>query len=325
MERVDGVSLVGRVPGIPVKVLPGWAAIGSTVVAGVGSAAQSLANAEMGERAGHPIIGALVNNTGGVALVLVGLVALRSMRTGLGVLVRSRLPWWTYLGGLCGAFFIVAATYIVPVLGVAVYTIAQVAGQSAGGLGVDRTRLAPAGRMGLTWPRVAGALLGIGAVALAQLGRPVGDLAVGLVLLGVVCGVLIAVQGALNGRVSAGGNPAAATAVNFAVSSVGMVGVAAALGVFARLGAVDWPAEWYLYVGGPLGVGITVVVLLGIRSVGLLRTGLALVAGQLGGALLLDLRPGGPGASLAVLVGALMTLAAVVVSGRVIRPAPAST
>ncbi|MEN3611825.1 DMT family transporter [Plantactinospora sp. ZYX-F-223] len=314
-----------RVPGLPVKVLPGWAAIGLTVLAGVGSAAQSLANAEMGERTGHPIIGALVNNTGGVALVLLGLLALPSMRAGLGVLRRTRLPWWTYLGGLCGAFFIVAATYIVPVLGVAIYTIAQVAGNSGGGLVVDRTRLAPAGRMGLTRSRVAGALLGIAAVALAQFGRPVGDLAVGLVLLGVVCGVLVTVQGALNGRISTVADPAAATAVNFAVSSAAMLPVAAVTGALAQLGATGWPSEWYLYVGGPLGVTITVALLVGIRSMGLLRTGLALVAGQLGGALLLDLRPGGPGASLAVLVGAVLTLLAVVVSGRAARGAPAAT
>ncbi|MDG4788166.1 DMT family transporter [Micromonospora sp. WMMD1102] len=307
------------------KVLPGWAAIGLTVLAGVGSAAQSLANAEIGERTGNPIIGALVNNAGGVALVLLGLLALPSMRSGLRVLRRSRLPWWTYLGGLCGAFFIVAATYVIPVLGVAVYTIAQVAGNSGGGLLVDRTRLAPAGRMRLTRPRVAGALLGIAAVALAQLGRPVGDLALGLLLLGVVCGILVAVQGALNGRISTVANPATATAVNFAVSSAAMLPVAAVIGALAQLGTVDWPSEWYLYTGGLLGVTITVALLVGIRAMGLLRTGLALVAGQLGGALLLDLRPGGPGASLPVLVGALLTLLAVLVSGRATRGTPAAT
>ncbi|MFY1671679.1 DMT family transporter [Plantactinospora sp. WMMB334] len=307
------------------KVLPGWAAIGVTVLAGVGSAAQSLANAEVGERTGHPVIGALVNNTGGVALVLLGLVALPSMRAGLGVLRRTRLPWWTYLGGLCGAFFIASATYVVPVLGVAVFTIAQVAGNSGGGLMVDRTRLAPAGRLGLTRARLAGALLGIAAVTLAQLGRPVGELAVGLVLLGVACGVLVAVQGALNGRISTVANPAAATAVNFTVSSAAMLPVAAVTGALAQLGAADWPGEWYLYVGGPLGVSITVAMLIGIRSMGLLRTGLALVAGQLGGALLLDLRPGGPGASLAVLAGAVLTLLAVFVSGRATRGTPAAT
>lgn len=315
-----------RVPVRPVgKVLPGWAAIGLTVIAGVGSAAQNLANAELGRQTGHPVIGGLVNNTGGLVVVLLGLVALPSMRTGLRALRAARLPWWTYLGGLCGTFFIAAGTYVVPVLGVAVFTIAQVAGNSAGGLAVDRTRLAPAGRLGLTGPRLTGALLGIGAVALAQVGRPIGELAPGLLLAGVLGGVLIAVQGALNGRLAATGNPAAATATNFAVSASAMGVLAALTGAAARLGSVDWPAGWYLYVGGPLGVGITVVVLLGIRSVGLLRTGLALVAGQLGGALLLDVRPGGPGASLPVLAGAVLTLLAVVVSGRAARSAPTAT
>jgi len=317
---------VGRGPGRPRgKALPSWAAVALAVAGGVGSAAQNLINAELGRRAGHPVVGGLVNNAGGLLLVLLGVVALPSMRSGLRVLWRARLPWWTYLGGLCGTYFIAVATYAVPVLGVAVFTIAQVAGNSAGGLVVDRTRLAPAGRLGLTGPRLAGALLGIGAVALAQVGRPLGDLAPGLVLLGVAGGAVIAVQGALNGRLSSVGNPAAATATNFVVSAGSMTALAAVTGVLGRLGGVDWPSGWYLYLGGVFGVGITVVVLLGIRSVGLLRTGLALVAGQLGGALLLDVRPGGPGASLPVLAGALLTLLAVVVSGRAARNAPTAT
>ena len=70
------------------------------------------------------------------------------------------------------------------------------------------------------------------------------------------------------------------------------------------------------YVGGLLGVGIVLSLLVGVRAAGVLRTGLALVAGQLGGALLLDLvLPGGPGVRLPVLAGALLTLLAVVVTG----------
>lgn len=316
---------VGEAMGARVKALPGWAAIGLSVVAGAASAAQGLINAEVGERTGYPVVGALVNNAGGVALLLVGLLVLPSMRTGLRTLRHSGLPWWSYLGGLGGAIFIVGGTYIVPVLGVAVFTIAQVAGNSVGGLLVDRTPLAPAGRLAISGPRLAGAGLGIGAVALAQVGRPVGDLAVGLVLLGVGAGIAIALQGALNGRLSATANPAAATAVNFVVSSTGMAAVAVAVGVVPRLGGIDWPGDWYLYLGGLLGVTITAASLISIRSVGLLRTGLAMVAGQLGGALLLDARPGGPGANPAVLAGALLTLLAVIVSGRVTRSAPATT
>lgn len=66
--------------------------------------------------------------------------------------------------------------------------------------------------------------------------------------------------------------------------------------------------------------------LLSVRSVGVLRTGLAIVAGQLAAAVLLDtLLPVGPNAGPALLAGALLIMAAVVVSGRPVRPAPAGT
>ncbi|MFE9657039.1 DMT family transporter [Micromonospora sp. NPDC006431] len=297
-----------------VRALPAPAALGVVVLGGMASAAQGVVNSELGERAGNPVLGAVVNNLGGCLLVLLGLFAVPSMRAGLAVLRRGGLPWWAYLGGLGGAAIVVIGTYVVPVLGVAVFTIAQVAGGSLGGLAVDRAGVSPAGRLPLTAPRVAGALLGVGAVALAQLGRPVGDLAVGLVLLAVAGGLAVALQSALNGRVSAASSTAAGLAVNFAVSTPVILAVAAAVGAFAIRPA--WPGQWWLYIGGLLGVGIVLALLVGVRAAGVLRTGLALVAGQLGGALLLDVAlPGGAGARLPVLAGAGLTAAAVLLAG----------
>jgi transporter family-2 protein len=284
------------------------------VLGGAASAAQGVVNSELGERAGNPVLGAVVNNLGGCLLVLVGLFAVPSMRTGLAALRRCGLPWWAYLGGLGGAAIVVIGTYVVPVLGVAVFTIAQVAGGSLGGLAVDRAGVSPAGRLRLTVPRVAGALLGVGAVTLAQLGRPVGDLAVGLVLLAVAGGLAVALQSALNGRVSAATSTAAGLAVNFAVSTPVILVVAAVVGAFASRPA--WPGQWWLYTGGLLGVGIVLALLVGVRAAGVLRTGLALVAGQLGGALLLDVAlPGGAGVRLPVLAGAVLTAVAVLLAG----------
>ncbi|MEH1058135.1 DMT family transporter [Micromonospora sp. CPCC 206171] len=300
---------------------PPTAALALVVLGGVASAAQGAANAELGERVGNPVLGAVVNNAGGTLLILVGLLVLPSMRTGLAVLRRSRLPWWCYLGGLGGAVIIVIGTYVVPVLGVAVFTIAQVAGGSLGGLAVDRAGLAPVGRLALTPSRVVGALLGTAAVGLAQLGQPLGELAVGLVLLAVLGGLAVAVQSALNGRVAAAGTAAASTAVNFAVSTPAVLAVAALAGAFT-VARPDWPPAWYLYTGGLLGVGIVASLLVGVRALGVLRTGLALVAGQLGGGLLLDLLlPGGPGLRWPVLAGAVLTLVASVVAGQQRRPA----
>ncbi|MFU8874110.1 DMT family transporter [Micromonospora sp. SL4-19] len=301
--------------------LPAPAALSLVVLGGAASAAQGVANSELGQRAGDPVLGAVVNNLGGSLLVLVGLVVLPSMRTGLVALRRGGLPWWSYLGGLGGAAIVVIGTYVVPVLGVAVFTIAQVAGGSLGGLAVDRAGLSPAGRLPLTVPRLGGALLGVAAVTLAQLGRPVGDLAVGLVLLAVAGGLAVALQAALNGRVSAASSNAAGLAVNFAVSTAAILAVASMVGVFAD--RPTWPGQWWLYTGGLLGVGIVLALLVGVRAAGVLRTGLALVAGQLGGALLLDvLLPGGAGVRVPVLAGAALTVLAVLVAG-VRRRAPA--
>jgi transporter family-2 protein len=200
-----------------------------------------------------------------------------------------------------------------------VFTPAQVAGGSLGGLAVDRAGLAPVGRLALTGPRIAGGLIGVAAVALAQLGQPVGELAVGLVLLAVAGGVAVALQTALNGRISAASSAAAGVAVNFAVATPAVLLVAALAGALAGPDS-GWPTAWYLYTGGLLGVAIVAGLVVGVRAAGVLRTGLALVAGQLGGALLLDtLLPGGPGARPAVLAGAALTLLAVVVAGRAPR------
>ncbi|GHJ15822.1 DMT family transporter [Micromonospora sp. AKA38] len=294
--------------------LPLPAALAVVVLAGVASAAQGVVNAELGARTDAPVLGAVANNVVGCLVVLVGLAVVPSMRTGLAALRRAGLPWWSYLGGVGGAVVVLTAPVVVPVLGVAVFTIAQVAGGSLGGLAVDRAGLAAAGRLRLTAPRVAGALLGIGAVALAQLGRPVGDLAIGLVLLSVVGGLAVAFQSALNGRVAAGVGPAAGLAVNFVVSTSVIGAVALLAGAFA--GPPRWPTEWWLYTGGLFGVGIVLALLVGVRAAGVLRTGLALVAGQLGGALLLDLAlPDGPGVRLPVLAGAVLTLLALLVAG----------
>ncbi|WP_433392821.1 DMT family transporter [Micromonospora sp. KLBMP9576] len=296
--------------------LPPWVALGVVTLAGVASAAQGAANAELGERAGNATLGAVVNNLGGALLVGLGALALPSARTGLRALRRAGLPWWAYLGGLGGAAIVLLGAYVVPVLGVAVFTIAQVAGGSLGGLAADRAGLAPTGRLALTRARVAGALLGVAAVALAQLGQPVGELALGLVLLAVAGGLGVALQSALNARVAAAGSAAAGMVVNFATATPVVLLVAALAGAFTGP-AATWPPDWYLYVGGLLGVVIVAALLVAVPVVGVLRTGLALVSGQLGGALLLDaVLPGGPGLRLPVLAGALLTLAAALVAGR---------
>ncbi|MGN9914610.1 DMT family transporter [Phytohabitans sp. LJ34] len=312
--------------------LPTGLALAVASLGGISSAVQSAANAELGERVGNASFGAVASTLSGSALIVVGLAAMPSMRRGLRALPTAKLPWWAYLGGVCGALFVTIATYVVPVVGVAAFTIAQVTGGSFGGLAVDRAGLAPAGRLPLTAPRVGGAVLGVAAVALAQVDRPIGDLALDMLALGMLGGAAVAMQGALNGRVSAATTNATGTALNFATATPTVLVAGVLLGAFASGWSTRLPAEWYLYTGGALSVVIVACLLISVRAVGVLRTGLSLVAGQLGGALLLDaLLPDARGASPALLAGAALTVAAVAlasfrvdqgVGGRVAPPTP---
>lgn len=322
-----------RRPALPAgSALPTWLALAVASVGGISSALQSAANAELGERVGNASFGAVASTVTGSALIVVGLAAMPSMRRGLRALPAAKLPWWAYLGGICGALFVTIATYVVPVVGVAAFTIAQVTGGSFGGLAVDRAGVAPAGRLPLTAPRVGGAVLGVAAVALAQVDRPIGDLAIDMLALGMLGGAAVAMQGALNGRVSAATTNAAGTAVNFASATPTVLVAGGLLGAFASGWSTRLPTEWYLYTGGTLSVVIVACLLISVRAVGVLRTGLSVVAGQLGGALLLDaLLPNAHGASPALLAGAALTAAAVAlasfradqgVRGRVAPPTP---
>jgi transporter family-2 protein len=303
------------------RTLPAPVALGLAGVGGVAAAAQAAANGELGQRAGGAPLAALVNTGSGLVILLLALAVVPSMRAGVAALRRTRLPWWTYAGGLLGGSFILIAAYAVPVVGVSLFTIAQVAGGSFGGLGVDRAGLAPLGRLPLTGGRLAAAALAVAAVTLAQVGSPPGRLALGLVVLSVAAGAAIAVQSALNGRVSVASGTGVAALLNFSTAIV-LVGVAAGV---ASSWPRDWPGEWYLYVGGVLGVALVLTLVVSVRAVGVLRSGLALVAGQLAGALLLDALAGVRRVDWALVAGAALTVVAVAISGRGARRTGAAT
>jgi transporter family-2 protein len=79
------------------------------------------------------------------------------------------------------------------------------------------------------------------------------------------------------------------------------------------------PANPLFYVGGLCGAFVVVVGAAAVQTLGVLRLGLAVVAGQTLGALAVDLIAPAEGekVTVATVVGVLLTLAAVWVSGRV--------
>lgn len=297
-------------------------ALSVAVVSGALVALQQRINGQLGVDLRDAMLAALVSFGTGLVVVVAVVAARPAARRALPA-VRA-VPWWTRLGGLGGAALVLAGATATPVVGVALFTVALVAGQTAGGLAVDRAGLSPGGSHLLTPARLAGAALCVVAVGLAALGRDARDADPLLLVAVVVAGGLIALQQALNGRVRrTTGDASVATLVNFVVGTTALA-AAYLLAVAVRGGAPGaWPGldRWYLYLGGPIGASFVAVAAIVVRRLGVLRLGLAVIAGQLVGALAVDLALPATDGGIAPLtvVGAVLTFVAVAVSGLGVR------
>lgn len=292
--------------------------VGLAVFAGVALAVQSRINAELGVRL-HDGIAAATVSFGSGLLILAALVpgtprGRRGLRALRAALREGSLRPWQCIGGVCGAFLVATQGLAVPSLGVAVFMVALVAGQSASSLAVDRAGLGPAGPHAVTARRLAGAALTVLAVLLA-VGDRLGDpAALGLAALPALAGVAIAWQQAVNGHVRAASGTALTTAfVNFLTGTVALLVTFACDVAVTDWPTGSWPEQPWLYIGGAIGIAFIAVSAAVVRFTGVLLLGLSMIAGQVTGAVLLDLAAppagGRPGAN--TLLGAALTIVAV--------------
>lgn len=296
-------------------------AVGLAAFAGVAVATQSRINGELGGRLGDGVAAAVVSFGSGLLLLILLVPATAGGRRGLATLrtalARGTLRPWQCLGGACGAFLVFTQGATVGTLGVAVFTVAIVAGQSASSLAVDRAGIGPSGRQPVTAARLAGAVLTVAAVLLAvgdRLGEPA---TLGLALLPLLAGVAVAWQQAVNGWVRVvTGSTLTATLVNFAVGTTVLLAAFAVSLALRGLPTGGLPTEPWLYLGGPIGVTFIAVAAAVVRLTGVLLLGLATVAGQVVGALLLDvlLPSAASQPDVTTLLGAVLTLVAVAVA-----------
>ena len=294
------------------------------VFAGTAIPVQSRINGALGARLQDSIAAALISFVVGLVIMIAVSALLPRGRAGaaqlLPALRERRFPRYYVMAGAIGAYFVLSQTLTVALLGVAVFTVAAVAGQTLTGLVVDRLGIGPAGKKSLTVMRVVGAVLTIAAVAWAVSPKISGSGSVSDLLLPVLlpltAGMLMSFQQAMNGTTGMHyGTPITATLVNFIV---GTTVLGAVWGVKVAVSGVGeaLPGEWYLYLGGPMGcifIGLSALL---VRSLGVLLTSLGMIGGQLVGSLLLDIIFPAPGSVVvaATILGTLLTLAAIVVA-----------
>ena len=307
--------------------LPVLAGLPLAVGSGLAIPVQGRINGALGARLNDGIAAAAVSfSTGLLVMIIISLVLPRG-RAGLANIlpaVRNRaFPRIYVVAGAIGALFVFAQSFTVGILGVALFTVATVTGQTVSGLLVDRLGIGPAGKKSVTGIRIIGCILTIAAVAWAVSPRfssgGSGDGAAGLLLpllLPVAAGFLMSFQQAMNGTATLHyGTPIAATLVNFVA---GCIVLWAALGVKLAVAgpANPLPGEWWYYLGGPMGCVFIGLGALLVRSLGVLVTGLGMIAGQLLGSLALDLMLPAPGTIVApaTVLGTLLTLGAIILA-----------
>ena len=309
--------------------LPLLAGLPLAVGAGLAIPVQGRINGALGARLNDGMAAAVVSFSTGLVLMILISLALPKGRAGLAKIlpaVRSRaFPRVYVLAGGIGALFVFAQSFTVGRLGVALFTVATVTGQTLSGLLVDRLGIGPAGKKSVTAIRVIGCVLTIAAVAWAvspRFAAPGGGSAGGPetllvpLLLPVLAGFLMSFQQAMNGTATVHyGTPIAATLVNFVAGTAVLWLV---WGVKVTVGGPGnaLPADWWYYLGGPMGCVFIGLGALLVRSLGVLVTGLGMIAGQLLGSLGLDLLVPAPGTVVApaTVLGTLLTLAAIILA-----------
>jgi transporter family-2 protein len=273
---------------------------------------------------GNPIEAALVSFGSGLIIISLISAFTPSIRKGMKNLKvavsQKEIPVWTLFAGMLGGSFVAVQTQIVPIIGVAIYSVASIAGQTAASLWVDRIGLTGGGKKVITTRRVAAAAVTVLAVFVSVLDRiDARDLSLFAVIFGCFAGAIVGVQRALNGQINESTKQSFATSwLNFIMGTTFLV-IFLAIGVLInRAEFISLPpGPWWMYTGGTIGVIYIAFTSTIVQHLGVLTFTLISVGGQLVGSLLIDLFSPTQGVQVStyLVTGILMTYLGVVVGG----------
>ena len=265
---------------------------------------QSRANGQLSHELGNPIQTACVSFGSGFLILMIMSLISQPMRDAIrripAAVVQRRLPRWHTVGGMLGAVFVIVQAYSVPLVGVALFAVATIGGQTAGSMIVDRLGLRAGIMHHVTVRRALMALITVMAVVVSVSDRiSVPSSSLVAPVLGLLIGGAVSVQRALNAHVNDYAQHSFATTWwNFLM---GCMLLFAALGVTALSGTevVALPLHtWWMYTGGAIGVVYSAIANVVAQRISVLLLTALSVGGQLASSLLLDLLAPTPGIEL---------------------------
>lgn len=293
-------------------------------ISGVMIALQARANGELSHRIGNGVEAALVSFGSGLAIIAVIALFSPKIKEGArnlkGAVGRGELARWTLFAGALGGSFVAVQTHIVPLIGVAIYSVASIAGQTAASLVVDRIGLTGGGKKHITPRRIGAALFTVFAVFISVFDRiDARNLSLFAVFMGCVAGAIVGVQRAMNGQINEHSKQSFTTSLlNFIMGTTFLVIFLTILILIGSEELVPLPAgPWWIYTGGVIGVIYIAFTSTIVQHLGVLTFTLFSVGGQLVGSLLIDLYSptNGVHVSMYLVTGIALTYLGVIVGG----------
>ncbi|MFI5757042.1 DMT family transporter [Streptomyces sp. NPDC051569] len=287
---------------------------------------QARINGQLSKGVHDGIAAAAMSFAGGLIIMTIVAAFSPGIRRGLrtyGTSIRLReLPRRYLAAGVFGSTLALAQSTTALVVGVAVFTVAAIAGQTLSGLLVDSIGFGGAPKRRPGWQRLTGAGLILIAAFVAAIPQLISAPSLLDILLPALAplaaGFLLGFQQAMNGATGAKvGSPLAATWANFFVGALFLALVWGVKTLFTSA-PESLPTDWWVYLGGICGVVFIGASVILVRKIGVLLLGMGSIAGQLVGSILLDLALPSAGSSIGALtiVGAGLTLIAVVIASR---------
>jgi bacterial/archaeal transporter family-2 protein len=154
--------------GLAARERSGWVVLGlaAGAVLPVQGAINAQLNAELDAATAVAAFSFLVA-TAAMAFALAGVIARGAPRPRVQPL--RAVPWWGWLGGLCGATYVTAVFELIPEIGAAPVVVLTVAGQQLASVAVDRFGLLRLPRRAVSGGRLAGVAVLLSGVALITL------------------------------------------------------------------------------------------------------------------------------------------------------------
>ena len=287
-------------------------------------ALQARANGELSHRLNNGLQAALVSFSSGLLIIFVITLFNSQIKDGIKNLrtavANKEIARWKLFAGALGRSFVAIQTQIVPLIGVAIYSVASIAGQTAMSLIVDRIGLTGGGKKLISPRRVLAAVLTVLAVLVSVWDRIDADnLSMVAVTAGGIAGAIVGIQRALNGQINEHSHQSFTTSLlNFATGTTFLLILISAGLILGRNELSPLPSgPWWIYTGGVIGVIYIAFTSTIVQHLGVLTFTLFSVGGQLVGSLVIDLVSPTKGVSVSayLVTGIVMTYAGVIAGG----------